>query len=157
MVYRRKRYEYNRSLTAGHFRSYCHCLTTDRLGGHYPVPLFFPHPAAEAFWDELPGLPIAALVSFGVKSFLVREEVFHLLLTMDVAGINTVNLKLYRRRGSFGLLLMPTLQREAIIYERDTLVRNISWWACTVWMPVGYVLISAMGFAVAVQWRSRAA
>lgn len=89
---------------------------------------FFPQLAAETIWDELAGLPIAALISFGVKYILVREQLFHLLVTMDVDGISIVNLKLLRRRDGVGVLFMPTLFKEAIIYNQDTLVRNISWW-----------------------------
>ena len=88
----------------------------------------FPALAAETFLDELSGLPIAAMVTVGGQWLLLREEVFHLLLTVDMPDINIVNLQLLRRRSGLGLLFMPAYQREAIITEGTTLIRNISWW-----------------------------
>ena len=89
---------------------------------------FLPHLAAETFWDELSGSTIAALVIIGIKSLLLREKLFHLLVTADVPGVSTVHIYLQRRRSGRGLVFNPVFQREAIISDKDALIRNISWW-----------------------------
>ncbi len=89
---------------------------------------WFPYTAAETIWDELTGPTIASLVIFGTKALLYREKIFHLQVTMDVPDITTVNLYLLRRRGGWRLLLMPTFQREALIHDRHTFIRNVNWW-----------------------------
>ena len=88
----------------------------------------FPHLAAETFWDEFSGLPVAALATIGVNSLLLRRQIFHLLVTMDVPGISAVDLYLLRRRDGRGMVFVPTLLREAVINDRDALIRNINWW-----------------------------
>jgi hypothetical protein len=100
-------------------------------GAWLSIALFrylFPHLAAETFWDELSGLPIAALVTIGIKWLLLREQTFHLLVTTDVPEIGTVNLYLRRRREGRGIVFLPAFRREAVIKDRDTLIRNINWW-----------------------------
>jgi len=88
----------------------------------------FPSLAAETIWDELTGPTIASLVIIGIKALLYREKVFHLEVTMDVPEIHRVNLYVLRRRSGWGLVLMPRYQREAMINDRHTFVRNIHWW-----------------------------
>ena len=69
----------------------------------------FPELAAETFWDELSGLPVAALVTYGGQWLLLREQVFHLLLSVNIPGVHTVNLQLLRRRSALGLLFRHSL------------------------------------------------
>lgn len=88
----------------------------------------FPAIAHQTIWDEISGPTIAAVTIITIKSLLYREKVFHLMVVMDVPGMNTVDLYLLRRRSGWGLLLMPALQREALIDGRDALIRNIFWW-----------------------------
>lgn len=88
----------------------------------------FPSLAAETIWDELTGPTIASLVIIGIKAILYREKVFHLQVTMDVHEIHRADLYLLRRRGGWGLVLMPRYQREAMINDNHTFVRNIHWW-----------------------------
>jgi hypothetical protein len=88
----------------------------------------FPSIAAETIWDELTGPTIASLVIIGIKVLLYREKIFHLLVTMDVPDIRRVTLYLPRRGNGWGLLLMPRYQREAMINDSHTFIRNIHWW-----------------------------
>jgi hypothetical protein len=88
----------------------------------------FPVISAETIWDDVTGPTIASLVAIAIKSLLVRKKIFHLLVTTDVPGISTVNLYLLRRHEGRGLVFKPTFQREAMINEKDTLIRNINWW-----------------------------
>jgi hypothetical protein len=62
----------------------------------------FPHLAAATLWDELSGLPVAALVALGVNSFLLCKQIFHLLATTDVPDVGAVNFYLLRRRDGVG-------------------------------------------------------
>jgi hypothetical protein len=88
----------------------------------------FPSIAAETIWDEVTGPTIASLVAIAIKSLLYRKKIFHLMVTTDVPDIHVANLYLLRRRGGWGLIFMPRYQREAMIRDRDTLIRNINWW-----------------------------
>jgi hypothetical protein len=92
------------------------------------VRYLFPVLSAETIWDDLTGPTIASLVAIAIKSLLYRENIFHLLVTADVPGIRVANLYLLRRRGGRGLIFMPRYQREAMIQDRDTMIRNINWW-----------------------------
>jgi len=89
---------------------------------------WFPNLSAETFWDELSGLPIAAIFAIAAKSILLREKIFHLMVTVDVPGVQAVNVYLLRRRKGWNIIFMPALQREAYIAGRDTMIRNIRWW-----------------------------
>jgi len=87
----------------------------------------FPHLAAETIWDELSGSTIAALFIFGLKALLLREQVFHLLVTADLPEVRSIHVFLLRRNPGWGLMYVPTFQREAMIHNHDALIRNISW------------------------------
>jgi hypothetical protein len=104
---------------------------------------FFPDIAIHTFWDELSGPTVATLVVFGIRSLLYRERIFHLMVTMDVPDLRVAHLWVPRRRRGWGMVFVPNLQREALIQDRDTLIRNIFWWGvygvdrCTVCITFG--------------------
>lgn len=90
--------------------------------------IILPAVAESTFWDELSGPTVATLVILGIKWLLYREMVFHLLITADIPGTENAQIWILRRRAGQGLILLPRLQREALISQPVTLVRNVFWW-----------------------------
>jgi hypothetical protein len=88
----------------------------------------FPAVAAHTFWDEITGPTIVALAIVLIKWLLYREVVFHVWVDVGIVGDSPVHLWVQRRRRGWGLLFLPAFEREALIWEHQSMIRNAFWW-----------------------------
>jgi hypothetical protein len=98
------------------------------LGAIHLFRIMFPILAAKTFWDELTSLPTFAIFTYGAKLGLVYEQVFHLLIDVDVPGVDIVHIDLTRRGVGLLVFLRPGVYREALVSDHGAIIRNITWW-----------------------------